>query len=773
MAVRFDTTGEHYSSSSAPPAAPCTVLCWAMISVDRETYSAIWASDQVGAATYLECSTDIDGATLRVFNSSLVGSGITGPLMVTGTWYRVAFTLDAGGTGTLYWGTAGDILSSASQAGFGAVTSPILTIGEDGTGADWWNGRIANFKHYSAVLTPTEIATELNSWDAVRTANLVRHHKFQTAETTDYSGNGRTLSGGVGASTAADPTIPAAPRASVDLTPVGTSAWVAPATSTSISPTYPSGLAAGDLVLLITHTKPSTATPTTPADWTLIDTVTGGAGTQGAGTGATRMTVFARTVPSGGLTGSQAVTVTGGSSLVAHMRAYRATGANLVYDVGLVSWSVGTASTSIGGSTGSLALAAKDDVVIVAGTTDDQSTSLAVSAVAMSGVTFSALASDPNGTVINAQGNDISAVAYRATVTAGSGSGPATVTAASSSSETAMGIVFRVRGTADVVALSGSGTGTWTFAGTATGRKTPRGSGSGAWSFTGASTGRRPAGGAGTGTAAYAGTATGATARRGTAAGTATWSGLATGITTRGGNAASGWSFSGTATGAMPRHGSAAGAFSFTGTAAGSAVRRGSAAGNWSSSGSAVGASARRGTGSGTWHFLGVALSGNVRVGAGQGALAWTGTAAGTAPEVVTRTGSAAGSWTYVGAAAGLRPASTTRTGAGAGGWSFAGTATGRRRPLGSAVGTWSLVGAAVGSDAEIVLAVGVGTGAWVYVGHAVGAARASLIGTRAGTPIEIRGGALRVTDPQQVRGGPSASNPHQTDGAVRAGVPV
>jgi hypothetical protein len=242
-------------------------------------------------------------------------------------------------------------------------------------------------------------------------------------------------------------------RSSLDLTFVASSAWVAPASSTSIAPTYPAGVVENDVVYLILHSKPDTVTPTTPTGWAVVGSLTGGgAAAQGAGTGPTRMTVFSRIAPAGGLSGSQTVTVTGGSSLVAHMRAYRAAaGLNVAYESLLASWTVATASTTIGGATGSIELGAKDAVVIVAGTTDDQSTTLAVTGVSATGMTFAGLTQDPTGTVVNAQGNDISAVAYRATITAGTtATVSVVVTATSSSSETAMGAVLRVRATSEV-----------------------------------------------------------------------------------------------------------------------------------------------------------------------------------------------------------------------------------------------------------------------------------------------------------------------------------
>ncbi len=69
-----------------------------------------------------------------------------------------------------------------------------IRIGDDPVAGEWLNGTVANVKLYGAALTQAEVEAEWGSWTAIRTANLIRHHTFQTAaETTDYSGNSNAL----------------------------------------------------------------------------------------------------------------------------------------------------------------------------------------------------------------------------------------------------------------------------------------------------------------------------------------------------------------------------------------------------------------------------------------------------------------------------------------------------------------------------------------------------------------------------------------------------
>lgn len=98
-------------------------------------------------------------------------------------------------------------------------------------------------------------------------------------------------------------------------TPVAGAAAYSAAGGTTVSPAYPAGILATDVVLLITGQKPSTAnsgTVTTPSGWTLRDELTGAGGygtTIGADTGNTNLRVYSWNTPVAGQTGVQPVTV--------------------------------------------------------------------------------------------------------------------------------------------------------------------------------------------------------------------------------------------------------------------------------------------------------------------------------------------------------------------------------------------------------------------------------------------------------------------------------
>lgn len=93
-----------------------------------------------------------------------------------------------------------------------------------------------------------------------------------------------------------------------------TAAGTAAAGSTSVAPSYPSGVAAGRVAVLTVVCKPNTATINSPGgDWVELGQFAGGTGTQGADTGATRVAVFAE-VLAGDESGSVTVNITNGNS---------------------------------------------------------------------------------------------------------------------------------------------------------------------------------------------------------------------------------------------------------------------------------------------------------------------------------------------------------------------------------------------------------------------------------------------------------------------------
>lgn len=242
-------------------------------------------------------------------------------------------------------------------------------------------------------------------------------------------------------------------RASVQILFSGDTPWVTG--STPVAPTYPT-VEEGETVYLFVHNKPSTATPTTPTNWTLVGTATGGAGTNGNDTGPTRMTVFKRVAGAGGLSGSQSVTITGATVSAACMVAWAAVGQNVAFEEAFTSWSkTSVVSSAFGGTAAAgIVVAREDRVHVMAGTTSDLQTGLAVTGISATGATFGTLFRGPDQAVVTTTGPDLSVVMYDVLVTAGSSSAApvVTVTADAGGTNSGMGFVMRIRATADVIA---------------------------------------------------------------------------------------------------------------------------------------------------------------------------------------------------------------------------------------------------------------------------------------------------------------------------------
>jgi hypothetical protein len=210
----------------------------------------------------------------------------------------------------------------------------------------------------------------------------------------------------------------------VDISFVDDSAWVYG--TTSVAPAYPTGLQEGDIVFMYVHSKLSTNTPTTPANWSLANNIIIGSGTNGAGTGPTLVSVYHRTVPSGGLTGTQTVSITSGNSAMAIMVAYRSTAG--AFSLWSVSGPQGSSSASGSGTRtvtpnagAAGAVAVKEWISGVIGIPSNTPT-IGSPTCTLTGCTFDTFAASAFGGTTN--GNDIGALTFHARCV----TGPSTAT---------------------------------------------------------------------------------------------------------------------------------------------------------------------------------------------------------------------------------------------------------------------------------------------------------------------------------------------------------
>ena len=208
MAVRFDAAGENYSASGGLPGSTYTFTAWVLLAATSLTDNNVvyWFTNGSDVFTGIEVRSTLND--LQGYDSATYSFNGLGPLAVSAnTWYRCALVVN-GANATFYRAAAGSALGSASASDFTTPTTPNEFFLGDDRYDEYWNGRLAAVKVWTAALTQAEVEHELAQYVPARTANLIRFHPFVKAETTDYSGSGNTLSGGSGTSTEDGPPIP-------------------------------------------------------------------------------------------------------------------------------------------------------------------------------------------------------------------------------------------------------------------------------------------------------------------------------------------------------------------------------------------------------------------------------------------------------------------------------------------------------------------------------------------------------------------------------------
>ena len=205
--------------------------------------------------------------------------------------------------------------------------------------------------------------------------------------------------------------------------------------TTQATPGYPSGIQAGDILLLFVSNKYPTNGPTQPSGWSTPsgNQYSGGSGASGVDTGSVYTTVFTRQAD-GTETGNVTVDVTSGNSVDAAILAYRpAINQYSTFDIQVVGGSDNTAGTDWSVTTGSIDLTT-DDVVIAGSAVNTDAYTYTSEAIAVSGITFGTATErvdDPT-----TQGQDLRLVVSEHPVTAGTNTAAATYTMTASGTTT-------------------------------------------------------------------------------------------------------------------------------------------------------------------------------------------------------------------------------------------------------------------------------------------------------------------------------------------------
>lgn len=188
MAVRFGNgTTNLYTTTAGLPTGDFTFLLWMNV-------TAISGSNWSGLLHFTASTGMQVEASPGTTDYGFGADPTDGPTFTAtiGAWHCLVGTR-SGTSHVLRHGTSASSLTTLSGVTSGVSTPSVLNLGAYGAGEDSFNGRMANFKLYNAVLTTAEMTQELSQYVPQRTTNLTHWYPFINVDTTDYSGNARTL----------------------------------------------------------------------------------------------------------------------------------------------------------------------------------------------------------------------------------------------------------------------------------------------------------------------------------------------------------------------------------------------------------------------------------------------------------------------------------------------------------------------------------------------------------------------------------------------------
>lgn len=209
MAVRFDAATDRlsYAASNPPSTTAITVTAWVynVGALASGTFCRFYNAGTV--ASFLCSSGGTNGPILGTTGGS-VGPYVAGGSgsLPAGVWRRVGFTINAGSC-TIFWGD--DAFGATATMSGAVATGQPTGVGVAGRGpadaSEWFNGRLAHMRIWSAVLSQTQIESEWASVAPLVTSGLWAAWPLSSAaDLNDASGNGRHLVAGSTAVTTED-----------------------------------------------------------------------------------------------------------------------------------------------------------------------------------------------------------------------------------------------------------------------------------------------------------------------------------------------------------------------------------------------------------------------------------------------------------------------------------------------------------------------------------------------------------------------------------------
>ena len=216
--------------------------------------------------------------------------------------------------------------------------------------------------------------------------------------------------------------------------------------TTSVSVPYPAIVQAGDLLVAVVGNRPNANTPDNISGWTKVS-ATGGAGSEGAGTGTIRGTLFYK-IASGSESGNLTVACTSGTSMFGRM--FRLTCISpYAWDVRTESGSDNSAGTSWSATAANDPGIAGNDILLCCSINSEDTARAASEAVSATGVTFATMTELQDSGITT--GNDLGMIVSLHPATAGpSSAAPVfTMTMSGTNAANSAGVTWFVRVRAD------------------------------------------------------------------------------------------------------------------------------------------------------------------------------------------------------------------------------------------------------------------------------------------------------------------------------------
>lgn len=212
--------------------------------------------------------------------------------------------------------------------------------------------------------------------------------------------------------------------------------------STTVTPGLASGMQTGDACLVVIVTKPNTATIATPANWQVVGSANGGAGTNGASTGPTKVSVYFRE-KTAAWSSPPAFTVTSGNSTAAASFRFSKDPAAI--------WSHFNRNGTYNGTTPGLNMNVTEtidlmpgDYVCTASSNHDDAPRWGSQSYSLAGITFGTL-NEFTDAITTTTGNDVGGAFWGAPVTGGVVNGTIAQQGTATANSTGAVVMVRLR----------------------------------------------------------------------------------------------------------------------------------------------------------------------------------------------------------------------------------------------------------------------------------------------------------------------------------------